>query len=96
MKSITDEFLASLENITSLSEKVNGNDKKKIFEMIKDHSIEIQELYTKQNSHWAVETADLIVLCFELLVSEDIDINKKFEMCLPRFYKKLNERLKEH
>lgn len=93
MKILNDEFVKDLVTITKLSKKVNGNDKKIIFEMIKTHSNEIQELYNANNKYWSVETADLIVLCFELLISENINIDENFKLCLPRFYKKLNEKL---
>lgn len=61
--------------------------------MIKNHSNEIQEPYNANNKHRSVETADLIVLCFELFISENINIDENFKSCLPRFYKKLNEKL---
>jgi len=43
--------------------------------MIKAHSEEIPELYFLKDDHWAIETADLIILCFELLINENKDIN---------------------
>ena len=59
--------------------------------MIKAHSEEIPELYFLKDDHWAIETADLIILCFELLINENKDINSVFEKSIPRFYKKLDE-----
>ena len=59
--------------------------------MIKSHSDEIKELYNLENEHWAIETADRIVLCFELLVTNKKDINEVFSKATPRFFKKLNE-----
>jgi len=91
MKSLNDNFYKQIDRITQLSKKVNKNNKEKIFNMIKEHSIEIEELYNENNKHWAVETADLIVLCFELLILENIDINSNFNKCFPRFFKKLEE-----
>ena len=62
--------------------------------MIKEHSDEIEELYGSNNDHWAVETADLIVLCFELLIADNKDIDEVFSSCLPRFHIKLKNLLK--
>ena len=90
MNVLKKNFLSKLNEITNLSKKVNENYKEKFFQMIKEHSIEIEELYKNNDSHWTVETGDLIVLCFELLISENIDIDNNFERCLPRFYNKLS------
>ena len=86
-----DEFKEKLIQITNLSKKINENHKEKIFEMINEHIQEIQELYNENNEHWAVETADLIVLCYELMISESINIDLIFSKALPRFDKKLTK-----
>jgi len=88
------EFKEKLKEITDLSSKINKNDNYKIIEMMKEHSKEIEQLYTDNNEHWAVETADLIVLCFELLLMENNDIDDVFSRCLPRFDVKLKGLLK--
>ena len=85
------EFEKELNNITTLSSEVNGNDSQKILDMMKAHVDEITELYKQGNTHYKIETADLIVLSFELLLLDQTDIDKVFSQCLPRFYKKLNE-----
>ena len=90
MKTLQPEFKEKIQHITELSMRVNNDDKQKIFAMIKDHVKEIEELYNDCNDHWAMETADLIVLCYELLISENKDIDDVFTICLPRFDKKLN------
>ncbi len=71
--------------------EVNNNESQKILEMMIAHVDEISELYNEGNDHYQIETADLIVLCFELLFSEKADVDTIFDKCLPRFYKKLNE-----
>jgi hypothetical protein len=63
--------------------------------MVKAHSEEIPELCFLKDDHWAIETADLIILCFELLINENKDINYVFEKGIPRFYKKLDELRKQ-
>lgn len=95
MKIISSEFETKLLEITALSKKVNNNDKKKIPKMIKNHALEIEELYNEKNDHWAIETADLIVLCYEMLLMENKDINDVFTQCLLRFDNKLKELLEK-
>ena len=89
------EFRIKLKEIANLSKKINKNDNKKTLGLIKEHVEEIGELYNDKNEHWAIETADLIVLCYELLLMENKDIDDVFNMCLPRFDVKL-KRLAEN
>ena len=89
MLTLHNEFKDKLQEITELSKKVNKNPRQKILDMMKEHTIEIEDLYNEKNDHWAVETADLIVLCFELLIMENMHIDNVFAECLPRFDKKL-------
>jgi len=91
MNILQDEFLQKLEEITELSMKVNKNDTEKILTMIRSHAFEISDLYHKNDDHYSVETADLIVLCFELLLIGKKDIDEVFFRCLPRFDKKLKQ-----
>lgn len=95
MITLTDEFRTKLNEITELSNKVNKNDNHKILEMMKEHIGEIEERYGNKDEHWAIETADLIVLCYELLLLENKDIDDVFSRCLPRFDVKL-KRLAEN
>ena len=80
-----DEFKDKVMEIAELSSKINKNDKQKILEMMKAHIEEIEERYYNNDDHWAIETADLIVLCYELLLLENKDIDDVFNRCLPRF-----------
>ena len=95
MLTLQDEFEDKIKEITELSNKINKNDNHKILEMMKAHVEEIEELYNDKNEHWAIETADLIVLCYELLLLENNDIDNVFSRCLPRFDVKL-KRLAEN
>ena len=95
MKVLNDEFKNKLSEITELTNKINKGNKLKIIEMMKEHVEEIQDLYNKNNDHWAIETADLIVLCYELLLLEELDVDDVFDRCIPRFDVKL-KRLAEN
>jgi hypothetical protein len=90
MKTLNNDFIDELVVITKISEKVNGQKKDKIFQMIKEHSYEIEELYKGKNDYRAVETVDITVLCFALLIADKKDINIVFNKCLPRFHSKLD------
>ena len=94
MKTLNDEFISKLREITEISNKINNNDNQKILQMMKDHIDEIVERYLNNDEHWAIETADLIVLCYELLLSENKDIDDVFNRCLPRFDNKLRSLVK--
>ena len=95
MLTLYDEFKTELKEISELSNKINKNDNRKILKMMKEHIEEIEELYNEKNEHWTIETADLIVLCYELLLLENKDIDDVFNRCLPRFDIKL-KRLAEN
>ena len=90
MQLLHDEFKEKLKEITELSNKINKNNKQKILEMMKEHIEEIEERYNNNDEHWTIETADLIILCYELLIVENKDIDDVFKRCLPRFDVKLN------
>ena len=91
MMHLTNEFEQQLRKISYLSNKINHGDNKKLLRLIKAHTKEIEELYDANNEHWTIETADLIILCYELLLLENKDIGNVFQECLPRYDKKFKE-----
>ena len=95
MNILNPEFENKLREISKLSNKINKQDNNKIINLIKEHVKEVEELYNKKDMHWAIETADLIILCYELLILENKGINKVFNKCLPRYDIKL-KRLAEN
>ena len=95
MNTLQSQFKKKLIEISNLSDKINKQDKNKIIKLIKEHIKEIEERYKKNDEHWTIETADLIILCYELLILEKKDIDKVFNKCLPRYDVKL-KRLAEN
>mgnify|MGYP001603494118 FL=1 len=95
MDTLKNDFKKKLIEISKLSDKINKQDKNKILHLIKELIKEIEELYQKSNEHWTIETADLIILCYELLILEKKNIDKVFNKCLPRYDVKL-KRLAEN
>jgi hypothetical protein len=95
MNTLQSQFKKKLIEISNLSDKINKQDKTKIIKLIKEHIKEIEESYKKNDEHWTIETADLIILCYELLILEKKDIDNIFNKCLPRYDVKL-KRLAEN
>ncbi len=79
-----------INNIIGLSNKL-GNDPQKIIDMMKHHTAEINELHKNKDTHFAIETGDLIILCIQLLMIEGYSTKKIMETCYDRFDKKLNQ-----
>ena len=91
MQTLHTEFIDKIIEITELSDKINKSNNHKILEMIKEHIVEIEKRYNDKDDHWAIEIADLIVLCYELLLLENMEIDEVFNRCLPRFDVKLKK-----
>lgn len=92
MHCLSEDFFAQLKALTNLSAQINGDTHSlKLLEMISSHSKEIQELYLENNPHFAIETADLLILCLELLIEEGYDIDETIGHALPRFTTKLQQ-----
>jgi hypothetical protein len=89
MNVLRNEFMKKICDLTALTSKVNLDEKEKILNMTKHHTIEIDQQYHEKDDHWAVETGDLIILCMELLMLENKNINEILTKCLPRFQFKL-------
>ena len=91
MVHLTNEFEQQLKKLSYLSNKINHGDNRRLLQLIKAHAKEIEELYHTNNEHWMIETADLIILCYELLILENKDMDKVFQECLPRYDKKFKK-----
>lgn len=95
MDTLKSEFKEKLKEISNLSDKINKQDKGKILQLMEEHIKEVEELYNKKDEHWTIETADLIILCYELLILENKNIDDVFNKCIPRYDIKL-KRLAEN
>jgi NTP pyrophosphatase (non-canonical NTP hydrolase) len=88
MQSLTKESNEKINRLVSLSIK-KGNTDQTFIDFIKHHAIEIEELFKAKNSHYAIETGDLIILCLEFLKYNNKDPNEILEKCYKRFENKL-------
>ncbi len=91
---LTEHTICKLQQIHKMS--VERNKDKNIshtqilFNMMRHHIKEIGELLKDNNSHSFIETGDLIVLCMELLLDNNQDLNDILNICFQRFKKKLS------
>ncbi|MCD6476912.1 MAG: hypothetical protein J7K26_01950 [Candidatus Aenigmarchaeota archaeon] len=91
---ITDELLQRVEEIENLSIKCQGSkeeNNKFLLKAIKEHAQEIEELFNKNDTHYQKETADMIILCLEFLISNNVNPNDVINIRLNRFIEKIKE-----
>ena len=92
---ITKKAVAWLRNIHQLSKKCNGRSKgrhlAKLLELTEKHIDEILFLYKKKDPHYLVETGDLLILCFEILIENKQDVHGVMELCFKRYEDKLKQ-----
>lgn len=89
----TKKAIERIKRIHKMSKQVNSsyNHRKKLLDLAKKHIAEIQQLYKENSSHADIETGDLAVLCFELILESKKDLDKIIETCFDRYEKKLKE-----
>ena len=92
-KILSKEALQRLEAIHRLSQeynrKIKKDHRKRLIELMKEHTSEIDELFQQDNPHYLTETGDLIILCMELLLENNQPIGEIMENCFNRYDKKL-------
>ncbi|MGB9643004.1 MAG: hypothetical protein ACPL3Q_07395 [Candidatus Ratteibacteria bacterium] len=88
--------LEKIKKIHALSLSINKqNHREKLLHLAKKHISEIEHLYKKQDAHADIETGDLAVLCFELLLESKKNLDEILEICFSRYEKKLSNMLTE-
>ena len=87
--------LGKIRELNSLIRKLDKNDAKSnsysLYSM-KAHAKEIEQLFLKNDPHWAAETVDLLIHCLLLLQRnhfKDQDINKLVGKRYKRFEEKI-------
>lgn len=68
---------------------------KRLLELMRKHVDEIEELAGAGNPHYLVETGDLLILCYELLLEGSASIDEITVKCFGRYEKKLGELIEE-
>ncbi len=93
------ESLKRISGIHCLSKEYNNKVRKdhsqRLLELMEKHVAEIRDLKEAQNKHFLVETGDLIILCFELLLEHQYPIDDMISRCFGRYETKLKTLLLE-
>ncbi|MCM8816894.1 MAG: hypothetical protein NC913_05215 [Candidatus Omnitrophica bacterium] len=88
--------LERIKKIHLLSSRVNAeNHREKLLHLARKHIDEIEQLYIKNNPHADIETGDLAVLCFELILESGKNLDEILENCFLRYERKLKQLLAE-
>jgi len=97
--SLTVTARTEIRAIHKLSQRLNAARGKAhtdvLLELVREHAAEITELFSKNNSHYVVETGDLLILCLEILIEAGEDADEILATCYGRYHKKLNRLLAE-
>lgn len=93
------QILDRIKKIHKTSQEYNaklGKDhQERLFELMEEHVAEIKELADKGDKHFLVETGDLAMLCFELMLEHDASIDEILLKCCGRYERKLAELISE-
>ena len=99
-EAISQNALERIRGIHQLSQKFNETTGKPhqdcLLELMRKHVDEIEELSAQKDPHRFIETGDLLILCFELLLEGGSDIDGVTYKCFERYERKLTSLIKEH
>lgn len=91
---------ARIKRIHSISalynKKVGKEHNGRLLELIRHHVEEINDLYEAHDKHFLIETGDLAVLCFELMLENKELIDDIMLKCFDRYDKKLKQLMHDH
>lgn len=98
-KVVEQQALKRIKAIHQLSQRVNAMLGKphqgRLLELMRKHIDEIEQLAAQQDPHYVIETGDLLILCFELLLEGGADIEEVSLTCFERYEKKLMELIEQ-
>jgi hypothetical protein len=77
------------------NEMVGKPHQERLLELMRKHVDEIGELAAHNDPHYVVETGDLLILCFELLLEGGADIDEVTLRCFERYERKLSELIEQ-
>ncbi len=86
------ERIREIHRTSARYNKMIGYDhQQRLLELMRKHVDEIQVLATQKDAHYLIETGDLLILCYELLLEGGGSIDGISEVCFGRYEKKLKE-----
>jgi hypothetical protein len=96
---IAKSALQRLKGIHQLSRIYNGPSKKehleKLLALMEKHVDEIRLLHKKNNPHYHIEVGDLLILCYEILLENQQNVDEVAQLCFSRYETKLKKLIKE-
>lgn len=96
---LSKESLERIRGIHRLSQRYNQlvgmPHQRRLLELMRKHVDEIEELAGQGEAHYLVETGDLLILCYELLLEGSASIDEMTVKCFGRYEKKLGELIEE-
>jgi hypothetical protein len=94
---ITKKALERVRDIHRMSRRYNGrragSHTGALMALVREHVDEIEELLRRGDPHAAIETGDLAILCFELILERRRRLPETIETCLGRYEQKLEKLL---
>ncbi|MDP2652888.1 MAG: hypothetical protein Q8Q08_02530 [Candidatus Omnitrophota bacterium] len=72
------------------NQKVKISHQKRLLHLMRKHVAEIEELCRRKDKHAVVETGDLVILCFELILEHRASLDKILTRCFIRYDQKLS------
>ena len=92
---MTSEALERIKGIHQFSRLFNAivgkPHQERLLELMRKHVDEIEELAGTEDPHYLIETGDLLILCFELLLEGGADVDGVTEKCFGRYEEKLKD-----
>lgn len=91
-KSFTEYSKKRISEIHSLSREYNGTNSRHtevLLDLVEKHSLEIKELYGEKDDHFSIEVGDLLILCIEILLEQQKDLDDILNKCYSRYETKL-------
>lgn len=85
-KKIRDIHALSLD----FNEKKGNSHERVMLDLMREHVLEIEQLYALGDKHYLVETGDLLILCLELLAEAKTDPDLIMDRCYNRYNKKIS------
>jgi len=97
MKHVLKEMLEKIQMLNQKSIQLHETKETEnsfTLESMEKHVREIRNLFARKDSHWVIETGDLMVHCMKILVLNGYDLNEIFEKCTRRFETKITAELR--
>jgi len=94
------QALDRIREIHRLSSRLNAMQgrphRERLMDLVRHHVQEIDELAQRHDPHHIVETGDLLILCFELLLESGADIDAVTCRCFARYETKLTGLIQQY